>query len=74
MRQVRTSKKLTALGAYHAGKLYLPPGYHIRLDADLLTLHREDGSMVASFVVGAAPAEVVREAEDDYRASGEAAS
>jgi hypothetical protein len=71
---VRTSRKLTALAAYHAGKLYLPPGYHIRLDADLLTLHREDGSMVASFVVGAAPAEVVREAEDDYRASGEAAS
>lgn len=66
--------KLTALAAYHAGKLYLPPGYHIRLDADLLTLHRDDGSMVASFAVGAAPSEVVREAEEDYRATGEAAS
>jgi hypothetical protein len=55
--------KLTVLAAYHAGKLYLPPGYQIRLDADLLTLHCDDGSMVASFVVGAAPSEVVREAE-----------
>jgi hypothetical protein len=65
--------KLTALGAYHAGKLYLPPGYHIRVDAEFFTLRRDDGSIVAYFVVGAAPAEVVREAEDDYRATGEAA-
>jgi hypothetical protein len=73
---VRTSKKLTALlGAYHAGKLYLPPGYHIRLDAEFFTLRRDDDSIVAPFfAVGAAPAEVVREAEEDYRASGEAAS
>jgi hypothetical protein len=71
---VRTSRKLTALAAYHAGKLYLPPGYHIRLDADLLTLHRDDGSMVASFVVGDAPSQVLRTAEEDYRATGEAAS
>ena len=74
MRRVRTSKKLTALAAHHAGKLYLPPGYHIRLDADLLTLHHDDGSIVGSFVVAAAPSAVVREAEEDYRASGEAAS
>ena len=74
MRQVRTSKKLTALGAYHAGKLSLPPGYHIRLDAEFFTLRRDDDSIVAPFTVVAAPAEVVREAEDDYRASGEAAS
>ena len=40
----------------------------------LLKFHRDDGSIVAYFVVGAAPAEVVREAEDDYRATGEAAS
>ena len=71
---MRTSRKLTALAAYHAGKLYLPPGYHIRLDAELFTLHRDDGSMVASFVVGAAPSEVVSTAEVDYRATGEAAS
>ena len=58
--------KLTALAAYYAGKLYLPPGYHIQSNADLL--------MVAAFVVGAAPSEVSREAEEDYRATGEAAS
>ena len=69
-----SSIKLTALAAYYAGKLYLPPGYHIRLDAELFTLHREDGSMVACFAVGAAPSEVAREAEEDYRATGEAAS
>jgi hypothetical protein len=74
MRQVRASKKLTALAAYRAGKLALPPGYHIRLDAEFFTLRRDDDSIVAPFAVGAAPAEVVREAEDDYRASGEAAS
>jgi hypothetical protein len=74
MRQVRTSKKLTALAAYHAGKLYLPPGYHIRLDAERFTLHRDDGSMVGFFVVGAAPAEVARGAEEDCRATGEVAS
>jgi hypothetical protein len=68
-----TSKKLTARAAYHAGKLYLPPGYRIRLDAELFTLHREDGSMVASFVVGAAPSEVARTAEEDYRATREVA-
>jgi hypothetical protein len=70
MRRVRTSKKLTALGAYRAGKMSLPPGYDIWLDAELLTLHREDGSMVASFVVSAAPSKVVRTAEGDYRATG----
>jgi hypothetical protein len=69
-----TRVKLTALAAYYAGKLYLPPGYHIRLDAELFTLHREDGSMVACFAVGAAPSEVAREAVEDYRATGEAAS
>jgi hypothetical protein len=74
MRQVRTSKKLTALGAYRAGKLYLPPGYHLRLDAEFFTLRRDDDSIVTPSAVGATPAAVVREAEDDYRASGEAAS
>jgi hypothetical protein len=56
MRQVRTSKKLTALGAYHAGKMYLPPGYHIRLDAEFFTLRRDDDSIVTPFTVGVAPA------------------
>jgi hypothetical protein len=66
--------KLTALAAYYAGQFYLPPGYYIRLDAELFTLHRDDGSIVAAFVVGAAPSEEVRTAEEDYRATGEAAS
>jgi hypothetical protein len=69
-----TRLRLTALAAYRAGKLYLPPGYHIQSDADLLMVYLADGSMVAVFVVGAAPSEVSREAEEDYRASGEAAS
>ena len=69
-----TRLRLTALAAYRAGKLSLPPGYHIRLDAEFFTLRRDDDSIVAPFAVGAAPAEVVREAKDDYRASGEAAS
>lgn len=69
-----TRLRLTALAAYRAGKLYLPPGYHIQSDADLLMVYRADGSMVAAFVVGAAPSEVSREAEEDYRATGEAAS
>ena len=69
-----TRLRLTALGVYHAGKLSLPPGYHIRLDAEFFTLRRDDDSIVAPFSVGAAPAEVVREAEEDYRATGEAAS
>jgi hypothetical protein len=42
MRRVRTSKKLTALAAYRAGKLSLPPGHHIRLDAEFFTLRRDD--------------------------------
>ena len=69
-----TRLRLTALAAYRAGKLYLPPGYHIQSDADLLMVYRADGSMVAAFVVGAAPSEVSREVEEDYRATGEAAS
>ena len=63
--------KMTALSAYQRGKLKLPPGYRIERDADLVTLHRADGSLVGAFVVGAAPSEVARTAEDDYRANGE---
>jgi hypothetical protein len=69
-----TRLRLTALAAYRAGKLYLPPGYHIQSDADLLMVYRTDGSMIAAFVTGAAPSEVSRAAEEDYRATGEAAS
>ncbi len=62
--------KLTALAAHYAGKLYLPPGYHIQSDAEMLVLHRADGSRVAGFVAGrSVPSEVVKAAEEDYRAS-----
>jgi hypothetical protein len=67
---VTTNMKLTALAAHHAGKLFLPPGYHIQIDAEMLVLHRADGSMVGGFVAGrTAPSEVVTIAEEDYRAS-----
>jgi hypothetical protein len=69
-----TRVRLTALAAYCADKLYLPPGYHIQSDADVLMLYRADGSMVAAIVGDAAPSEVSREAEVEYRATGEAAS
>ena len=62
--------KMTALSAYRAGRLRLPPSYHIERDADLMMLRRADGSTVGVFVAGAAPSEVERTAEDDYRASG----
>ena len=60
--------KLTAWEAHLADKLKLPPGYHVELDADLMELHRPDGSLVAVFSArGATPAEVVRTAEDDWQ-------
>ena len=63
--------KMTALSAYQRGKLKLPPGYRVERDADVVTLHRTDGTLVGAFVAGAAPSAVVRTAEDDYRANGE---
>ena len=61
--------KLTAWEAHQVGKLNLPPGYHVELDADLMELRRSDGSLVAAFSArGAAPAEVTRTAEEEYRA------
>jgi hypothetical protein len=65
--------KLTALAAHHAGKLFLPPGNHIQSDAEMLVLHRADGCTVAGFVAGrTVPSEVVKTAEEDYRASNRA--
>ena len=65
-----THTKLTALDAHYAGKLCLPPGYYTQCDAEMLLLHRADGSMVAGFVAGrTAPSEVVMVAEEDYRVS-----
>lgn len=60
--------KLSALAVYRAGNLRLPPGYHIGCDAEVLTLHRLDGSTVAAFGARVAPSLVARTAEDDYRA------
>jgi hypothetical protein len=59
---------LTAWEVHQAGKLSLPPGYHIELDADLVELHRPDSSVVAVFSArGVAPSVVARTAEEDYR-------
>jgi hypothetical protein len=33
---VTTNIKLTALAAHYAGKLFLPPGYNTRSDAEML--------------------------------------
>ncbi len=59
--------KLSALAAYRAGKLPLPPGYHIGCDAEVLTLYRHDGLMVAAFGTRVAPSVVAKTAEEDYR-------
>jgi hypothetical protein len=61
----RMTTKLSALSAYRAGRLQLPPGYRLERDAEFMTLHRPDGSMVAAFAAGAAPSVVVSTAEDD---------
>jgi len=67
--------KLTAWDTLQAGKLTLPPGYHVELDADLMKLHRPDGSLVAVFSArGATPAEVARTTEEDYRANGKSSA
>ena len=66
--------KTSALSAYRTGKLALPPGYRIERDADLMTVHRADGSMVPAFAAVGAPSEVVRAAEGDYRANGKSSA
>jgi hypothetical protein len=49
-------------------KVMLPDGYHIVRDADILTLLRADGSVVARFSVrGVQWSEVERTAEMDAR-------
>jgi hypothetical protein len=64
------NEKKTALAAYLAGKLNLPPGYHLEVEADLLTLQRDDGSTVAAFLPNASPAVVAQTAEEDYMEAG----
>lgn len=46
---------------------YLPPGYRLREDPDLLVVLRPDGSEVAAFsALGADPSEVIAAAWEDY--------
>lgn len=50
---------------------YLPGGYSVDEDADLLTLRRPDGSMVAVFGARAdAAREIEREAWEDFGGRG----
>ena len=41
--QVEETKKFTAVEAYDAGKLRLPPGYELEYGADVFLLRRDDG-------------------------------
>jgi hypothetical protein len=71
----RKQKKLTAWDAHRAGKHNLPPGYYVELDADLMELHRPDGSLVAVFSArGATQAEVARTDEEDYGMHGKSSA
>ena len=64
-------ERITAWAAYRAGKMPLPPDYDLEFGADVLLLRRADGSSVAAFSAsGAAPSEVARIAEEDYRTKG----
>jgi hypothetical protein len=64
------AEKMTALEAYLAGILTLPPGYELEPGPDVLFLRRDDESVGAVFVTGATPSEVARTAEEDYRKYG----
>ena len=55
------------VGACMEWEEYLPPGYSLRTDPDLLVLLRPDGSVVASFSArGAVPLEVIAAAWEDF--------
>jgi hypothetical protein len=64
------AEKMTALEAYRAGRLTLPPGYELEPGPDVLFLRRDDDSVGAVFAMGAPPSEVARTAEEDYRKYG----
>jgi hypothetical protein len=67
--KVQITTRMTALTAYLAGKMSLPPGYGLEHGADVLLLRRKDGSVVATFNArDVAPAQVERTAEADYLA------
>jgi hypothetical protein len=47
-------------------RVHLPAGYWLERDADILVLHRPDGSIVATFSArGADPSEIEQAARDD---------
>jgi hypothetical protein len=62
------ANRMTALEAYRAGKIPLPPGYEVEHGADVLLLRRGDGSVAATFSArGVIPAQVANTAEEDQR-------
>jgi len=66
------TKNWAAIADDRTSRFYLPPGYRLEYDPDVLRLVRgSNGSVVAAFSVGGLTlAEVVRAAEEDYRANG----
>jgi hypothetical protein len=69
------AEKMSALEAYLARKLTLPPGYGLESRPDVLFLRREDDSVAAVFSVrGATPSEVARAAEEDHGKYGRSTS
>ena len=66
---MQITTRMTALTAYLAGEMSLPPGYGLEHGANVLLLRRRDGSVVATFSArDVAPAMVARTAEADCRA------
>jgi hypothetical protein len=57
---------LTALEAYRAGKLFLPPGYELNFDADMILLRREEATVAAFGVADTTPSGVTKAAWEDY--------
>ena len=67
--------KMTAMDAYRAGLLVLPPGYELEEFGDVLLLRREDGSVAAGFGADrVTPSEVSWAAREDQRTRGESDS
>ena len=66
---MQITARMTALTAYLAGKMSLPPCYGLEHGASVLLLRRRVGSVVATFSGrDVAPATVACKAEADYRA------
>ena len=61
---------MSASIAHLDGRYNLPSGYYLELEADILILRREDGSVVVAFSARAvSPGEVARTAKEDCRAT-----